>query len=98
MNFYIRKLISVTLISIFLFFSVISPGKVFSQIESEELIKVNVFKMDTSRQVNFLNLQKEEKTDREKNHRVKEPAAIRSGISVNILLYLMYKIIFRNVE
>jgi len=98
MNFYIRKIISVTLVSLFLFFSIISPAKLFSQTESEKLIKVNVFKMDSVRQVNSLTLQKEKKTNPEKNHRVKEPAAIGSGISINILLYLIYKITFRNVE
>lgn len=98
MNFYIRKIISFAVTLIFLFLFVISPGILFSQTEPEELKKVNVFKTDTSQQANSLTLQKEEITDRKKNHGMKEPSALRSGISVNILLYLIYKITFRNVE
>lgn len=52
---------------------------------------------DTSRQENSLTVQKEENMNREKNHRLEEPSTIRSVFSVNILLYLIYKITFRNV-
>lgn len=98
MKFYIRKIISIILIPFFLVLFYFSPNKAITQTESVLLTKTAPVFQDTTDQKNLATMKDQVKSDNEKNAEIKESASIRSAISVNLLLYLIYKLTFRNVE
>jgi hypothetical protein len=98
MNFYIRKIISIILIPFFLFLFYFSPNRVIRQTESVLITKTPPVLQDTTDQENLATMKDQVKSDNEKNAKIKESTSMRSAISVNLLLYLIYKLTFRNAE
>jgi hypothetical protein len=66
--------------------------------EPTQISEITFTTADTTERKEVLIPQSQDKSDKQENGKLEEKTSLRSSMSVNLLIYLIYKITFKNVN